>query len=333
MPSTVRVSDLAKEVGLEPGELLRVLQADFGVRARTVSSSIPDGDARKVRNRLRLQQRRASRPDRRLQAEENIRRAAEQRLLREAAEAKARGEEAERRAREEAEKKAQEEAEAKVQAAEAEAQRQELERAAVERKAEEERQAAEAAARRAAEDREPEAARKLKEQAQEKRTVRPPVPETPDGTRPDGKRPDGKRPDGKRDDRGGGGRDPEPSARPERLAAASREARRTFPGQASAPAPDRDAQHRFLCSAQPIPTWSHGPQDRSHCDPTCPSGHASTNPGLPRRQCVERPQPRPSCNARVWAADRRGDGVRGRRRPPRFSMDSTASCLPGYGRR
>ena len=191
MPSTVRVSDLAKEVGLEPGELLRVLQADFGVRARTVSSSIPDGDARKVRNRLRLQQRRASRPDRRLQAEENIRRAAEQRLLREAAEAKARGEEAERRAREEAEKKAQEEAEAKVQAAEAEAQRQELERAAVERKAEEERQAAEAAARRAAEDREPEAARKLKEQAQEKRTVRPPVPETPDGKRPDGKRPDG----------------------------------------------------------------------------------------------------------------------------------------------
>ena len=145
MPATVRVSDLAREVGMEPGELLRVLQSDFGLRVRTVSSSIRDGDARKVRNRLRLQQRRAARPDRRLQAEENIRRAAEQRRLREAAEAKARRE-AEQKAREEAEKKAQEEAEAKARA-EAAA---EQERAAAERQAEAERQAAEAATRRAA---------------------------------------------------------------------------------------------------------------------------------------------------------------------------------------
>lgn len=151
MPSTVRVSDLAKEVGMEPGELLRVLQTDFSLRVRTVSSSIRDSDARKVRNRLRLQQRRASRPDRRLQAAENIRRAAEQRRLREAAEAKARGE-AERRAREEAEQKAQEEAEAKARAEEEEAARRSAEAAEAERRAEEERQAAEAAAQRAAEE-------------------------------------------------------------------------------------------------------------------------------------------------------------------------------------
>ncbi len=146
MPSTVRVSDLAKEVGMEPGELLRVLQTDFSLRVRTVSSSIGDSDARKVRNRLRLQQRRASRPDRRLQAAENIRRAAEQRRLREAAEAKARGE-AERKAREEAEAKAREEAEAKARAEEEEAARQAAEAAAAERRAEAERRAAEAAAR------------------------------------------------------------------------------------------------------------------------------------------------------------------------------------------
>ena len=146
MPSTVRVSDLAKEVGMEPGELLRVLQTDFSLRVRTVSSSIGDSDARKVRNRLRLQQRRASRPDRRLQAAENIRRAAEQRRLREAAEAKARGE-AERKAREEAEAKAREEAEAKARAEEEEAARQAAEAVATERRAEAERRAAEAAAR------------------------------------------------------------------------------------------------------------------------------------------------------------------------------------------
>ena len=245
MPSTVRVSDLAKEVGLEPGELLRLLQADFGLRARTVSSSIPDGDARKVRNRLRLQQRRASRPDRRLQAEENIRRAAEQRLLREAAEVKARGE-AERRAREEAEKKAQEEAEAKAQAEEAEAQRQELERVAAERKAEEERQAAEAAARRAAEDRkrEPEAARKLEEQAQEKRTVRPTVPETPDH---------------KRDDRDGRVRDPEPSARPERLVAASAKPAEPAPAK---PPPSRRIETRSIASSAAPNQFRPGATDR-----------------------------------------------------------------------
>ena len=174
MPPTVRVSDLAKEVGLEPGELLRVLQTDFSLRVRTVSSSIRDSDARKVRNRLRLQQRRASRPDRRLQAEENIRRAAEQRRLREAAEAKARGE-AERKAREEAEQKAREEAEAKARAAEDEARRLAAEKAASEQRAEEERRAAEAAAQLAA--REPEAAPKVPAQAMEKKAPAPAAPE------------------------------------------------------------------------------------------------------------------------------------------------------------
>ena len=243
MPSTVRVSDLAKEVGLEPGELLRVLQADFGVRARTVSSSIPDGDARKVRNRLRLQQRRASRPDRRLQAAENIRRAAEQRLLRDAAEVKARGEaerRARERAREEAEKKAQEEAEARAQAEEAEAQRQELERAAAERKAEEERQAAEAAARRAAEARKPETARKLEEQAQEKRTVRPTVPETPDG---------------ERDGRRGRVRDLEPSAR---LAAASAKPAEPAPAKP----PSRRIETRSIASSARPSEFRPGATDR-----------------------------------------------------------------------
>jgi translation initiation factor IF-2 len=243
MPSTVRVSDLAKEVGLEPGELLRVLQADFGVRARTVSSSIPDGDARKVRNRLRLQQRRASRPDRRLQAAENIRRAAEQRLLRDAAEVKARGEaerRARERAREEAEKKAQEEAEARAQAEEAEAQRQELERAAAERKAEEERQAAEAAARRAAEARKPETARKLEEQAQEKRTVRPTVPETPAG---------------ERDGRRGRVRDLEPSAR---LAAASAKPAEPAPAKP----PSRRIETRSIASSARPSEFRPGATDR-----------------------------------------------------------------------
>ena len=170
MPSTVRVSDLAKEVGMEPGELLRVLQTDFSLRVRTVSSSIGDSDARKVRNRLRLQQRRASRPDRRLQAAENIRRAAEQRRLREAAEAKARGE-AERKAREEAEAKAKEEAEAKAQAeAEAEAARLSAAAAAAEQRAEEERRA-EAAAQRAAQEPEAEAAPDPAEPAKEKKAA------------------------------------------------------------------------------------------------------------------------------------------------------------------
>ncbi len=179
MPSTVRVSDLAKEVQLEPGELLRVLQTDFSLRVRTVSSSIRDSDARKVRNRLRLQQRRASRPDRRLQAEENIRRAAEQRRLREAAEAKARGE-AELKAKEEAERNAQEEAEAKVRAEEEEAERKSAEKAATEKRAEEERRAAEAKAQRAAQEQAAEAARKLAERAAEKKAPAKDAPKAPD---------------------------------------------------------------------------------------------------------------------------------------------------------
>ena len=156
MPATKRVSDLAKEVGMEPGELLAVLQSDFGLRVRTVSSSIQDGEARKVLNRLRLQKRRASRPDRRLQAEENIRRAAEQRRLREVREARAREEaeskakeEAERKAKEEAEQKAKEEADRRVREAEEEERRVAAEAAAERRK--EERAAAAAAARRAEE--------------------------------------------------------------------------------------------------------------------------------------------------------------------------------------
>lgn len=213
MPSTVRVSDLAKEVGMEAGELLRVLQADFGLRPRTVSSSIRDGDARKVRNRLRLQQRRASRPDRRLQAEENIRRAAAQRRLREAAEAKARSE-AEQEEREAAEQKAREEAEAKARA-EAEAAE---ERAAAERRAAEEREAAEAAAQRAAADREAAAAvRKQPEIAKAPKVTSPKASEARDGDVAPR---------------------PRPAAPPERMAAASE-------GPA-APAPDKPAPSRRI---------------------------------------------------------------------------------------
>ena len=182
MPSTVRVSDLAKELGMEPGELLRVLQTDFSLRVRTVSSSIRDSDARKVRNRLRLQQRRASRPDRRLQAEANIRRAAEQRRLREAAEAKARGE-AEARARKEAEAKAREEAERKARAEAEEAERRAAEAAAAQRQAEEERRAAESAARRAARDPGPEAVAEPAQQAKKTSAPPPAAPETQGGAR------------------------------------------------------------------------------------------------------------------------------------------------------
>ena len=245
MPSTVRVSDLSKEVGMEPGELLRVLQSDFGLRVRTVSSSIRDGDARKVRNRLRLQQRRASRPDRRLQAAENIRRAAEQRRLREAAEAKARGE-AEKRAREEAEQKAQEEAEAKARAEEAEAEKQALERAAAERRAEEERQAAEAAARRAAEKpaavatppgaRKPPPAPAAPAAAVTSRTPPGPAEEKP--ARPD------------RAARGA----PAPAARPERMAAASE--------KASQPPPARRIETRSIAAPPGGAEFRPGATDR-----------------------------------------------------------------------
>lgn len=237
MPSTVRVSDLAKEVQMEPGELLRVLQTDFSLRVRTVSSSIRDGDARKVRNRLRLQQRRASRPDRRVQAEANIRRAAEQRLVREAAEAKARGE-AERKAREEAERKAQEEAEAKVRAEEEEAERLSAEKAASERRAEEERRAAELEAQRAVQEQAAAAARELAEREAEKKA---PVPTAPKAAAP--KAPDGESPVGESAARAGTAAAP---VRPERMAAASEK-----PEETTAPAPRRIETRSIASTASP----------------------------------------------------------------------------------
>lgn len=241
MPSTVRVSDLAKEVGMEPGDLLRVLQTDFSLRVRTVSSSIGDSDARKVRNRLRLQQRRASRPDRRLQAAENIRRAAEQRRLREAAEAKARGE-AERKAREEAEAKARAEAEAKARAEEEEAARLSAEAAATERRAEEERQAAEeerqaaeAAARRAAEEPEADAVAEPAAPAKEKKAAPAPAREASDvRTGP-----------------------AEAPVRPERMAAAAEK-----PAEAAAPAPPRRIETRSIASTAGPAQFRPGATDR-----------------------------------------------------------------------
>ncbi|MDE3260375.1 MAG: translation initiation factor IF-2 [Acidobacteriota bacterium] len=234
MPSTVRVSDLAKEVGMEPGELLRVLQTDFSLRVRTVSSSIRDSDARKVRNRLRLQQRRASRPDRRLQAAENIRRAAEQRLLREAAEAKARGE-AERKAREEAEQKAKEEAEAKARAeAEEEAARLSAAEAAAEQRAEEQRRA-EAAAQRAAQ--EAEAAPEPAEAAKEKKAAPAAVPEIREsdaGTAP-----------------------VEAPVRSERMAAAAEK-----PAEKAAPSPPRRIETRIIASPSGPAEFRPGATDR-----------------------------------------------------------------------
>ena len=239
MPSTVRVSDLAKEVGLEPGELLRVLQADFSLRVRTVSSSIRDSDARKVRARLRLQQRRASRPDRRLQAAENIRRAAEQRRVREAAEAKARGE-AERKEKEEAETRAREEAAAKARAEAEAAERQLAEQAAAERKAEEQRKAAEAAAERAAREREAEAARaQLEKPAKEAEAAPSTVPETRDpgsDARP--------------------GRSETP-VRPERMAAAPSQ-----PAEPAAPPPPRRLETRSIAPTAGSAQFRPGATDR-----------------------------------------------------------------------
>ena len=243
MPSTVRVSDLAKEVGMEPGELLRVLQTDFSLRVRTVSSSIRDSDARKVRNRLRLQQRRASRPDRRVQAEANIRRAAEQRRLREAAEAKARGE-AERKAREAAEEKARQEAEAKARAEEAEAARRSAEAAEAEQRAEAERQAAEAAAPRAVPAPEAEAAPEPAEPAKEKKAPPAAVPEA-----------------GDRESRVG---EPEvrtgpaeAPARPERMAAASEKPAETAPS-----VPPRRIETRIIASTSGAAGFRPGATDR-----------------------------------------------------------------------
>ncbi len=248
MPSTVRVSDLAKEVGMEPGELLRVLQTDFSLRVRTVSSSIGDSDARKVRNRLRLQQRRASRPDRRLQAEANIRRAAEQRRLREAAEVKARGE-AELRAKEKAEQKAQEEAEAKARAEEEEAKRQAEEQAANARRAEEERQAAEAAAKRAAADQKAAAARKSEDDAKEKAGAKEgkAVPGTTDSTL-----------DGESGVRAGTPSGEAP-ARPQRMAAASEPAAAPAPAK---PPPSRRIETRSIAPAAGGSQFRPGATDR-----------------------------------------------------------------------
>ena len=233
MPSTVRVSDLAKEVGMEPGELLRVLQTDFSLRVRTVSSSIRDSDARKVRNRLRLQQRRASRPDRRLQAEENIRRAAEQRRLREAAEAKARSE-AERKAREEAE----EEAEAKARAEEEAAARLAAEEAEKQR-AEEESKAAQAAAQRAAPEPEAEAAPEPAAPAREKRAIPAAAPEAADE---------------ESDVRTGPAETP---VRPERMAAASEK-----PAETAGPSPPRRIETRIIASTSGPAEFRPGATDR-----------------------------------------------------------------------
>ena len=240
MPSTVRVSDLAKEVGMEPGELLRVLQTDFSLRVRTVSSSIRDSDARKVRNRLRLQQRRASRPDRRLQAEANIRRAAEQRRLREAAEAKARGE-AERKAREEVEAKAREEAEAKARA-EAEEEAARLS-AAAEQRAEEARRA-EAAARGAAPEPEPEAAPEPAKPAKEKKAAPAAAPEAGDGEDRRGESEVGAGPAGA-------------PARPERMAAAAAK-----PDEAASPDPPRRIETRIIASTASPAGFRPGATDR-----------------------------------------------------------------------
>lgn len=137
MPNSIRVSDLARELGMEPAALLAKLQREFGVRVRTVSSAIRDSDARKIRARLRLAKRRAARPNRRARAEEKIRRAAEQRRLRAAAEAKA----AEEREKTAAVRKAREAEEARVRA----------EREAAEQKERDERRKAEAELRAAAE--------------------------------------------------------------------------------------------------------------------------------------------------------------------------------------
>ena len=243
MPSTVRVSDLAKEVGMEPGELLRVLQTDFSLRVRTVSSSIRDSDARKVRNRLRLQQRRASRPDRRVQAEANIRRAAEQRRLREAAEAKARGE-AERKAREEAEEKARQDAEARARAEEEEAARRLAEAAAAERRAEAERRAAQAAASRPAPEPEAEAAPKPAAPAKEKKAPPTVAPEA-----------------GDRESRVGESGVPtgpaEAPVGPERMAAASEK-----PAETAAPVPPRRIETRIIASTSGPAGFRPGATDR-----------------------------------------------------------------------
>lgn len=164
MPTAnIRVSDLAKQVGMEPAELLPVLRDDFGHRVRTASSSIPATEARKVINRLRLKRARASRADRdrKSEARANIQRLDEQKRLREEAREKERVE-AERREREEAERRAKEEEERRAREEEERLRREEADRVAA-RLAEEEAErrradAAAKAAERAAAAREAEAA-------------------------------------------------------------------------------------------------------------------------------------------------------------------------------
>lgn len=150
-PNT-RVSDLAKQVGMEPGDLIPILQKDFGHRVRTASSSIPTEEARKVVNRLRLQKRRASRVgrDRKTEARENIRRSEEQRRLREEAQERERAA-AEEREKEQAAVRAQQEAERAAREEEERKQREEAEREAARLAAERAAAAAERAAAAAAE--------------------------------------------------------------------------------------------------------------------------------------------------------------------------------------
>lgn len=237
---------------MEPGELLRVLQTDFSLRVRTVSSSIRDSDARKVRNRLRLQQRRASRPDRRLQAEANIRRAAEQRRLREAAEAKARGE-AEARAREEAEKKAQEEAEAKA-LAEEEARRLSAEKAATEQRAEEERRAAEAAAQLVAREQAAEAARTVAKPTVEKKAPAPAAPEVRPAEGPRAESVAAESPGAESAVQTGTAAAPAPASR---MAAASEK-----PAEAVTPPPPRRIETRIIASTAGPAQFRPGATDR-----------------------------------------------------------------------
>ena len=298
MPSTVRVSDLAKEVGMEPGELLRVLQTDFSLRVRTVSSSIRDSDARKVRNRLRLQQRRASRPDRRLQAEENIRRAAEQRRLREAAEAKARGE-AELKAREEAEAKAQEEAEAKARAAEEEAARLSAEKAETERRAEEERQAAEAAAQRAAQEPEAEAAPEPAAPAKGKEAAPADAPKARESDVPTGPA--------------------EAPVRPERMAAAPQ-----APAEPPAPAPPRRIETRIIASTAGPAEFRPGATDRKIVPAVTRPARRATPPRIRATPPPLRRAPSAPPKARRPAPGRRSKGRR------RQAPAETPEVLEGF---
>ncbi len=161
MPTkNVRVSDLARELGVDASELLAGIQADprlRGVRVRTVSSSVPKADASRIRARHRIEQRKAQRKgiDRKAKAAERIRRSEAARKAAEEADRKER-EETERKAKAEAERKAAEEAVEREAAAAAEAERRAAEeeervrRRNAAAKAAAEREAQEALAREAA---------------------------------------------------------------------------------------------------------------------------------------------------------------------------------------